>query len=394
MHEPERSSFMEAAIEDATRYVEPALSDAPHVRAGRWRAGRRGLLSAILAVVLVIGVTWLGGASISRGETGTAGEMPRAVVAAITPTLARDDATVPPVRPAERPRTPTDQEKTNRRSATRRAADLGSLPEQTREAEGRLGTGQAAEAETADSPGASRGAPSSQGQPSRPDRDRKPKDAKPRKPGKPAAEPPAQPKSESEEPAGSTAGQGASRGSNRNPAVSDWSSRDHVSTPDDDEVEDDVDIEDEEESEEARGGVQPNLRDRKPPVNRDLRIGFGNQKNPDANGRGGPSAQKKSRGVASLVLGVPIPDRVKGQPNAGKTKVTQQRIEPDREEPDAIAAADRAPRSGPVGAVSRPGLSPWMRDVIRTYFLQLREQPDPVPSPGDRRASDEEANQP
>ena len=89
-----------------------------------------------------------------------------------------------------------------------------------------------------------------------------------------------------------------------------------MSTPDDDEIDEEDEIEDEDESEEARGGVQPSLRDRKPPVNRDLRIGFGNQKNPDANGRGGPSAQKKSRGVASLVLGVsdPRPREGAGEP--------------------------------------------------------------------------------
>ena len=36
--------------------------------------------------------------------------------------------------------------------------------------------------------------------------------------------------------------------------------------------------------------------------------------------------------VASLVLGVPIPDRVKGRPGPGRTKITQERVEPEAEE--------------------------------------------------------------
>ena len=120
--------------------------------------------------------------------------------------------------------------------------------------------------------------------------------------------------------------------------------------------------------------MQPNLRDRKPPVSRDLTIGFGNQPNPDANGRGGPSQPKKSRGTASLVLGVPIPDRVKGQPNPGKTKVSQERVEPRRERAPAAQAEARTPRSGPTGPLARPSLEPWMQDLLRAWFQHLRTQ--------------------
>ena len=63
----------------------------------------------------------------------------------------------------------------------------------------------------------------------------------------------------------------------------------------DQELEEEDDVDDDESESEARGGLQPNLRDRRPPVNRDLSIGFGNRANPDANGRGGPSQRKKSR---------------------------------------------------------------------------------------------------
>ncbi|MEM7518846.1 MAG: hypothetical protein AAF368_18230, partial [Planctomycetota bacterium] len=206
----------------------------------------------------------------------------------------------------------------------------------------------------------------------------KPKPKAKKKQPKPAADLLPTEKKNAEENSGSTAGKGSSKGSNKNPAVSKWSSKDQVTTEDDQEIEEDEDTEDEEEDQESRGGMQPNLRDRKPPVSRDLRIGFGNQKNPDANGRGGPSEAKKSRGTASLVLGVPIPDRVKGQPNPGKTKISQERIEPKAEESETVQASDRSERDAPIGVVEQRELSPWMRDLVREYFLSLRnESPKP-----------------
>ena len=98
----------------------------------------------------------------------------------------------------------------------------------------------------------------------------------------------------------------------------------------------------------------------------------------DANGRGGPSEQKKSRGVASLVLGVPIPDHVKGRPNPGKTKITQERVEPQVEEAPAVAATSRAPRQDPIGRVARPDLLPWMQDLVKRYYRTIRaSEPNP-----------------
>ena len=107
-------------------------------------------------------------------------------------------------------------------------------------------------------------------------------------------------------------------------------------------------------------------------MSRDLQIGFGNRPNPDANGRGGPSEQKKSRGVASLVLGVPIPDRIKGRPGPGPTKITQERIEPQAEEPGAIDAAPRMARKRPTGPLGNLDLDPGLKALVRRYFLNRR----------------------
>ena len=120
---------------------------------------------------------------------------------------------------------------------------------------------------------------------------------------------------------------------------------------------------------------QPNLRQRKPPVNRDLNIGFGGGKPPPfANGRGGPGLPKKQRGVAQLVLGVPYPDHITGQPNPGMTKVTQERIEPQASQSKQIDAVARKPRSSSMGRLSQRVLKPWMKDLVREFYSSLISQ--------------------
>ena len=248
------------------------------------------------------------------------------------------------------------------------------LSDEVKESAGKSGVGQSAGAQSTSPASQSRSSPSNQGQSSKPE---KPSTKKAKKGKRPQAKkvPDPDKKKEEEEDAGSTAGRGSSKGSNKNPTTSAWKSKDQVTNEDDQEIEDDEESEDDEEEQESRGGVQPHMRDRRPPVSRDLQIGFGNRSNPDANGRGGPSQQKKSRGVASLVLGVPIPDRIKGQPGPGPTKVTQERVEPQAESPDPLPAKKRTARKEPLGPLAKPSLDPWMRKVVTAYFLARRAKP-------------------
>lgn len=171
---------------------------------------------------------------------------------------------------------------------------------------------------------------------------------------------------------GATAGHGSSSGSSRNPASTRWSTKDRTDTADNEEFEQEEDVNDEESESEARGGLEPNLRDRRPPVNRDLSIGFGNRASQDSNGRGGPGDRKKSRGVASIVLGVPVPDHVKGQPNPGRVKVNQERVQPQGEDMPRGDAEDRGRRTSPVGYLSERTLDMSMRHIVREFFLKIR----------------------
>lgn len=363
----DRDGFMQAAIEDAAAQLERAR--AARLRLHAEPAAVVWPWSRIAAAFALIGLTlYLGQLGSPGRSAGPDASDPRRVEIASRANESVD--------PAGNPIAARPPESIDRRASSREESEPSSgesdVGDDVKETRGSLGAGRPADASSSQGSSNSKAAPSNQGQSSKQQPDKKPLEKKltPKKPG--ADTDPPKKKNASEE-SGSTAGRGSSRGSNKNPATSEWASKDQVTNPEDEAVEDDDEIEDEDEEQESRGGIQPNLRDRKPPVNRDLRIGFGNRKSPDANGRGGPSEQKKSRGVASLVLGVPVPDRIKGQPNRGKTKITQERIEPKDEDASAISSEARAARELPQGRVPRYDLKASLRRMIRTYFLTPRD---------------------
>ena len=367
-----RTGFMQAAVEDAAAAVETARAAVLRPAVAPGTASRDALAGVASTLALIVLAALLrpavrASANLSDDAVETA-RVPEPVV------TVRPEPPPAPVRPEAAPE-PERRTTPERPGASESASEgaPGAIPEDARETRGATGEGRSAEASASQGAGQSKGVPSAQGQVSVPDpKERK---SRPRKDSKePDATPTPQRKPEDEQKSGSTAGSGAASGSNRNPSTSEWSSKDQVSETDDDPVEDDSDVDDEDSDSEARGGLQPNLRDRRPPVNRDLSVGFGNEPDEEANGRGGPSQAKKSRGTASLVLGVPVPDHVKGQPNAGRTKITQERVEPQDDDVPQVDAAHRGRRRGPSGHVARPVLAPWMRALVRAYFLSLHEQ--------------------
>jgi hypothetical protein len=369
-----RTPFMEAALLDAEEFGRRVRGRSVRLVTRTPRPGLRAGAVLALTLVAMLASVWLGGLQPLTPSRASNTQLADLETAGIAPAaLEQELADRPAPPPAEPPRGEARAASHEREKTTEVLERSAEISEGTKPSEGKTGSGRSADAENASGASESRGAPSNQAQSTKPAA-KKPKAADKQPKKKKSDAPPPDTRKRNEEDSGSTAGRGSSKGSNKNPAASSWSSKDQVTTEDDQEIEDDEDTEDEEEEQEARGGVQPSLRDRRPPVSRDLRIGFGNNPDPDANGRGGPSQMKKSRGTASLVLGVPIPDRVKGQPNPGKTKITQERIEPKAEESERLSAEARLPRAAPAGYSSRPELTPWMRELVRTYFLNLRKQ--------------------
>ena len=134
--------------------------------------------------------------------------------------------------------------------------------------------------------------------------------------------------------------------------------------------------EDEDEQEKSNSVSKPMGNTKEPAVDRNL----SNQPPGDdpGNGRGGPGQIKKTRGVPSMILGIPVPDRVPGVPSPGRSKVTQEFTRPKEEAQAPVAALSPLARTGAIGHVEQPDLVPWRRALIETYFTRLRQPLDPA----------------
>ncbi|MYF38926.1 MAG: hypothetical protein F4219_09250 [Gammaproteobacteria bacterium] len=148
-----------------------------------------------------------------------------------------------------------------------------------------------------------------------------------------------------------------------------------------DDFDQDVDQEsddEEDEEQEAASAAKPMLNQRKAPVDRQLTpSGVGFEENEEANGRSGPGGLKKTRGVAAMLLGVPMPDKLRSQINVGRIKVQRERSVPIPNQVQTANSENRGQMDDSVGTFSRTELKPWMRDVAKKYFLDLRQNNNP-----------------
>ncbi|MCA8971953.1 MAG: hypothetical protein KDC95_19355 [Planctomycetes bacterium] len=367
-NEAHPTPMMQAAIEDARTRVEAArafrvdetavpLVDPALVS----RYGALAIVLVIVAALLPLHTRDDGVVVVPNGDgevTDVAKDERDAPIASI----------LPPERPREEPR--AERPRSESASDSKRG-DEGVTEKTQKQSRGSEGTGKSSAAQSTTGQSAGEGASTEAAQPTKgenakksekklkPPKDQAPKRKKSKKP-------------EGDKKSVATTGQGKGKGSSRSPTASEWSSKDQSVAEDEEELEDEDEVDDEDDESEARGGLQPSLRQRKPPVNRDLSIGFGGGKPPpSANGRGGPGLPKKQRGVAQLVLGIPYPDQITGKPNKGRTKVTQERIDPQAQDAAPLDAMSRLPRSSNLGPLSRPVLLPWMQDVVRSYGLSI-----------------------
>lgn len=365
-----RSPFMAAAIEDAQQRMDEAKQAkivlAPPTLSFR---PRQALWLGAACLLIVVGNM------INVHHPLFSNQLPDAntELAEIDVKVKDDDKAKKKER--ERVESRTDDPREDRKASGRKNGGSDDTPADKKESKGKVGLGKSAQAQSAGGQSSGEGAASAQAQPTKGGAKKKPKKqpSKKKDSSKKKNKPQGSPPDEKESVA--SAGRGRGKGSSRSPTASDWSSKDQIVSDEDEEFDEDEDVDDDEEESDARGGVQPNLRQRKPPVNRDLNIGFGGGKPPPfANGRGGPGLPKKQRGVAQLVLGVPFPDQITGQPNPGMTKVTQERIEPQSTDSKKINAEERKPRTMPMGQLKHRVLKPWMQDLVREFYGSLIHQ--------------------
>jgi len=172
---------------------------------------------------------------------------------------------------------------------------------------------------------------------------------------------------------------GPARGSGRLSAVGNKRSDQHrgQERDDDPEVEDEP-IEDESSEQEQRGGVMPMRRGDDRPAARELSIsGDG----PPDQGRGGPTPPKKARGTASLVLGLRLPDSVRGQPNPGTAKTTLEQIPPRPSDGDpGLARAVPAGRPTTPQSQRPPGPFAALQQAYHALW-RARDAHPPTPAP-------------
>ncbi|MFT7619873.1 MAG: hypothetical protein ACI97A_003530 [Planctomycetota bacterium] len=366
----ERSSFMEAAIEDARQRIDEAKKAEIAVAAPTlsFRPKQALWLGAAVLLIAIGAAINVQNPSVANRSTSDVGTMAENEVIDLN-----DD------KQKKKRREKTEQRKENpledRKASGRKNGGSDETPAEKKASKGKVGLGKSAQAQSAGGQSSGEGAASAQAQPTKGGAKKKPKKQPTKKKdssnkkNKPQGSPP------DEKESVASAGRGRGKGASRSPTASDWSSKDQIVSDEDEEFDEDEDIDDDEEESDARGGVQPNLRQRKPPVNRDLNIGFGGGKPPPfANGRGGPGLPKKQRGVAQLILGVPFPDQITGQPNPGMTKVTQERIEPQATDAKKITAEARKARATPIGQLKHRVLKPWMQDLVREFYGHLINQ--------------------
>lgn len=371
-------SFMRAAVDDARASAHAALAaPLPSLPVPGWSIRTASWWGVPVALVLVL----LGRIAFTPGDAAKPGGVRSAATLADTPPPPK-----PPAEPAAVPRRPPrppaavpPEPAGASEKASPDSKPLRRVARREQPIDGQPGTGSGAQASTSNASSQAAGLASNQ-RTAPPQK--KPEAARPEDPEEDTAS--AAPKNPRRRPTtgqmalDANAGQGKSAGSSSSlQQIESPEESDRAGAPPKTEVEDEA-ADDEDEHEKSNSVNKPMGDTKPPPVNRNLsnRPPEGDE---PGNGRGGPGDIKKTRGVPSMILGIPVPDRVPGMPGPGRSKVTQEFTRPKEESHPAVAAVAQPPRTGPIGHVEQPDLPPWRRTLIENYFLSIHGRGDESP---------------
>ena len=379
--EPRRAQLALAAVEDGVAHLQAIdAADVHDIDAGARPAGARWLLGTAVAAVAILLPSL---ASTATGPDDATMHTARAGDAA-GGARGGDDRTAEPHRD-ERPTSAAARNRAERRDAqvkeqspsnpTREAAAA------TAAAAGQSGSttgAQPAQASAGKPKAAHAGAAAAgnegsggQGQASDSAAEAKPEEQTAGKPRKPKPKRPAREEQNQQAAPSESAAtpSGPSRGGGKMAPVGNTAKGIDRGVERDEELDtEDEDIEDQKEESEQRGGVMPLSRDRSTPAGRELTIsGDG----PPNDGRGGPTPPKKSRGTASLVLGITLPDQVRGQPNPGTAKTSIEQTPPHPEPAQHGASAAAAP--SPPGHPQQRSLASSIESIVLRYHELMKQ---------------------
>ena len=379
------SPFENAAITDAMPHAEKALQTRlanieiakPAMDKIKWPL----VFASILIFVLGLSTT---GLQFEQSTLEIAFETPESVIPQetvdeIKPPVYPDDkgaaTDVPePDAPVAEEQKPTEIKKatdpTSSESSLAESQEAQSVPQQSSE------SGLSASASKQNQPGQAASNISGLGN----EKQQKEEEAEPKKPKK-KSEQEEQKESKQDEKDDSASGiaGGKGAGSGRQSASTEMLEQHSRSREDDFDQDVDQESDDEEDEEqEAASAAKPMLNQRKAPVDRQLTpSGVGFEERDDLNGRGGPGGLKKTRGVAAMLLGVPMPDKLRSQINVGRIKVQRERSVPIPNLVQTAESENRGQMDDSVGTFSRTEMKPWMLDVAKKYFLDLRQNGKP-----------------
>lgn len=363
--------FKQAAIDDAAPCITTALATTLRPRAlPDWHVAARSWWSVPATLAMVIAALWLGRISVGRDAASPATLLAGGTPGAVPAGNASTRLNPPPARPRF-DRTAPDQ----KTDATDPATSSESSPRSIRsdqDTEGASHAGGQANSRSVSNAMSSSGTPSNQQMPSKPLEDdvlQDPQRASPNQAKKPELKKPEQ------QATSATSGQGQSKSSSSDTSKIPATDQPDRASADKDDGKDEGAVQDQAEEEKTSGVERPSLRKNKPPVDRNLSPRpAGDQPDPNANGRSGPGAQKKTRGVPAMILGIPTPDRIQGTSNPGRSKVTQEHSTPKEEPQPGLTAGERLARTRAFGTVDHPLLLPWMQTLIERYFTQIHKK--------------------
>ncbi len=376
LRKADRSDFEQAAVEDARGHAKTALERKlpplvirrpdlmpPHRKLG------------LLAAVLLAAALWMGQYSASEAA------LSETLVAEAIPGDLRDDSVLTQVLPDPlRPRPTSMAARRNtevevpKSQAEARPSELEMRELSTRrQSSDRSAAGSDAKRSNQARQAQSGASGQRSEQQEQDNKESRKKESK-QKPREPPKDPPDEPK----ESAGLQGGKGEMSGG-RMAASDHASAQDKTQQP---EPEGDSDYGDEEEDEEQKAGSasKPLINQRKAPVNRSLTPSAdSDQERDDLNGRGGPGGLKKTRGVAAMLLGVPLPDYLQGKVNPGRMKIQSEQGRAEEHQAEPALARDRPARDGSVGHTLHREIPPLSREVVRNYFIAQRTNGEQAP---------------
>lgn len=338
------SLFARAAIDDGYRHLERLQAERPHVESSPapWR--RMGTCLAV-SVALVLAGQFLqaAGQSPGGGSLNAADPNLLARLDSDSPPVAPEIPTSPKQPPVERggrqpdgDNPPRDDEPGGKDPSERED------PGKDSSSEGPTGQHASGKSRSSQSSSDSRSAATGAGAKSEPGKT-EPGPIKKRRPGKKQTN--GLPKVEQKnKTGGSINARGSSGAGSMRTAQNEWESEVKARSSDTDDFDLDEEPDEDRDKDKQRLGVQPALKSRTSQVSRELSLSMGRDINNDMmKGRGGPNAQKKSRGTATMIMGVPVPGFVQGRMLPGPTKSTQEEVEPSPREGAFAAASELRP---------------------------------------------------